>query len=107
MEIVDDAARRYSAELLSSANQKAVAEALKGCMSEETNQIKDFQVQINRQIEERQVKIDALMDNSASGVLPTEVVSKIGNKIKTLTEQIKALETAEPPKDYTVPQIKT
>lgn len=53
-------------------------------MSEETNQIKDFQVQINRQIEERQVKIDALMDNSASGVLPTEVVSKIGNKIKTL-----------------------
>ena len=107
MEIVDEAARKYLSELLSPANQKAIADALKIYMAGESNRVEDFKVQIQKQIEERQAKVDALMGNLSSGVLPTEVVAKIGEEIKALTNQIKSLETAEPPKDYTVPQIKT
>ena len=46
------------------------------------------------------------MGNLSSGVLPAEVVAKIGTQIKKLDNQIKALKNEEPPKDYTAPQIK-
>lgn len=106
MEIVDGAAKKYLSELLSPENQKIIANALKVYIAGESDRVEDFNYQIQQQIAERQSKIDALMGNLSSGVLPVEVVAKIGNQIKDLDNQVKALKKAEPPKDYTVPQIK-
>lgn len=106
MELIDGAAKRYLSELLSPENQKVIADALRIYISEESNRVEDFNVQVQQQIAERQSKIDALMGNLSSGVLPAEVVAKFGSQIKDLDDQIKALKEAEPPKDYTVPQIK-
>jgi len=107
MEVVDGAAKRYLAELLSVENQKDIADALKIYISGESDRAEMFKQQIKKQISERQAKVDALMGNLSSGILPAEVLVKVGEQIKTLSEQIKALKEAEPPKDYTVPQIKT
>jgi len=57
-------------------------------------------------MEEKQSQINALMGNLSSGVLPPEVVAKVGAQIKELSDQLETLKNVEPPKDYTVPQIK-
>lgn len=46
------------------------------------------------------------MQNLSSGVLPAEVVSDIGVEMKSLKEEIACLQATEPPKDYTVEQVK-
>lgn len=107
MEVVDGAVKKYLSELLSSENQKAIAEALKIYIAGESNRVEDFNAQVKKQINEKQSKVDALMENLSSGVLPTEVIAKIGKQMQELDAQIKALKEAEPPKDYTAPQIKT
>ena len=107
MEVVDGAAKRYLSELLSLENQKVIADALKVYIAGESDRVVDFNHQVQQCIGEKQAQIDALMGNLSSGVLPAEVVVKIGTQIKELDDQIKALKEAEPPKDYTVPQIKT
>ena len=55
---------------------------------------------------EKQRQYDALMASLASGTLPPEVMADVGVKMKTIKEEITALRETEPPKDYTVPQIK-
>lgn len=106
MEVVDGAAKKYLAELLSSENQKEIAEALKIYIAGESNRAEDFSAQVKHQISEKQGKVDALMDNLSSGALPPEIVAKIGKQMQEFDMQIKALKEAEPPKDYTIPQIK-
>jgi site-specific DNA recombinase len=106
METVDGAAKKYLSELLSAENQKDIADALKVYISGKSDRTEMFKKQVKQKINEKQSKIDALMGNLSSGVLPAEVLTKIGEQIKELDGQIKALKEAEPPKDYTVPQIK-
>lgn len=106
MELVDGAAKKYLSELLSVKNQKDIADALKIYISGESDRTEMFKRQVKKHIDEKQSKVDALMGNLSSGVLPAEVLTKIVEQIKELDGQIKALKEAEPPKDYTVPQIK-
>jgi len=105
MDDVDSTARNYIKDLLSDENTKIIIEALKSYSSGESNRVKEFNDSVNHEIKEKQKLIDNYMSTLGSGALPSELISDIGGKIVTLKEEIKGLQTAEPPKDFTVPQI--
>ena len=46
------------------------------------------------------------MKNLSSGVLPSDVVSDIGQRMTEIKAEIKAMEATEPPEDYTVDTIR-
>ena len=106
MEDVDNGAIRYLHELLSDKSQQRIADAMRAYKDGEATRVKDFKDIIQRRIREKQRQYDALMGNLASGTLPPDVVADIGEQMHTLKTQIANLEATEPPKDYTVEQIK-
>lgn len=106
MEEIDNAAIKYLHELLSDENQNKISDALrhyKGC---ERERIADFNTILNAKINEKQQRYDTLMNNLASGVLPAEIVSDIGTEMQNIKAEIECLRNTQPPKDYTVEQIK-
>ena len=46
------------------------------------------------------------MRNLSSGVLPSDIVSDIGQRMTEIKDEIKALEATEPPEDYAVDTIR-
>ena len=46
------------------------------------------------------------MKNLSSGVLPSDVVSDIGQRMTEIKAEIKAMEATEPPEDYSVDTIR-
>lgn len=106
MEEADKAAKEYLVELLSDDNQARITKALQEYKGAEKERIQDFNAILKQKIDEKQQRYDTLIQNLSSGVLPAEVVSDIGIEMKTLKEEIACLQSTEPPKDYTVEQIK-
>ncbi len=106
MDEVDKAAIEYLHSLLSPANQQRIADALREYAAGERSRTEEFNAGIRRDMTEKQRQYDALMASLASGTLPPEVMADVGVKMKTIKEEITALRETEPPKDYTVPQIK-
>lgn len=106
MEEVDTAAVNYLRDLLSPDNQKRIADAMRNYKAGEEDRIKDFKAILNRKIREKQNEYDSLLKNLSGGVLPPDVLEDIGNKMHDIKAQIEVLKATEPPKDYTVEQIK-
>lgn len=106
MEDVDAAAVKYLQKLLSDENQLHIADALRQYQAGAGSRMVEFKQALKRRIEQKQAQYDALMQNLASGSLPAEVVSDIGAQMQTLKNEIAALETAQPPRDFTVDTIK-
>ena len=106
MSEVDETAKKYLYTLLSEENQQRITTALREYKGAEKERIADFNAILKKKIDEKQKQYDTLMGNLASGVLPAEVVADIGVEMKTLKEEIECLKATEPPKDYTVEQIK-
>lgn len=106
MEEVDNGAIKYLRDLLTDKTQQEIADAMRSYKGGEATRIKDFNTILKRKIKEKQGQYDALMSNLASGTLPPEIVADIGEQMQTIKAQIAKLESTEPPKDYTVEQIK-
>lgn len=106
MEAVDQAAIEYLHKLLSPENQDRITDALRGYQAGEKGRIDDFNAVLRRKIAEKQKQYDALMKNLSSGALPAEIVADIGAQMQALKDEIAALNETEPPKDFTVEQIK-
>lgn len=106
MNEVDRAAKEYLVTLLSPENQERITKALREYKGAEKERIEDFNTILKQKIDEKQQRYDTLMQNLSSGVLPAEVVSDIGVEMKSLKEEIACLQATEPPKDYTVEQVK-
>lgn len=106
MEEVDRAAKDYLVTLLSEKNQERITKALREYKGAEKERIEDFSTILQSHIDEKQKRYDTLMQNLSSGVLPAEVVSDIGTEMKALKEEIACLQSTEPPKDYTVEQVR-
>ena len=102
---VDDSAIRYLRELLSVDNQKKIASALRLYQTGEKDRAKSFNVAIKKKIDEKQSKYDKLMENLSGGVLPSEVISDIGMKMKALKDEMTALSETPVPQDFTTNQI--
>lgn len=105
VEDIDTAATNYLHELLSPENQMIIAVSLRRYQAGLQNAGDDFNQAIRKEIGEKQKQYDALMDNLASGALPADVVTKIGQKMQTLQNEMEALKDTPPPHDFTVPQI--
>ncbi len=106
MEDVDKAAKKYLTSLLSDENQTRISKALRSYKGAEKERIDDFKAILKSRIDEKQRRYDTLMNNLSSGVLPAEVVADIGAEMKLLKDEIACLQATEPPKDYTVDQVK-
>lgn len=106
MESVDKSALDYLKTLLSDENQSRIAKALREYKGLEKERTADFKTILESRIEEKQKRYNTLMQNLSSGVLPAEVVTDIGAEMKAIKDEIASLRATEPPKDYTVEQIK-
>ena len=105
MDEIDAAAVAYLIELLSPENQMIITAALQKYQSGEYDRVKEFNTAIKRQIEEKQGQYDTLMNNLSASVLPPEVISDMGQRMKSLKDEMDALREVEPPQDYTTDQI--
>ena len=105
MDIVDDAVKTYLNELLAGKNLDKINEALREYAKTEKERIAAFNADIRKQIQSKQTEIDNYMNTLGSGVLPTEIISDISNKIVLLKNEIKYLNEAPAPKDFTAQQI--
>ena len=106
MEEVDTAAIHYLRHLLSPENQDKIANALRRYQDGENDRVKDFYLILKRKIQEKQNQYDSLMANLSSGALPAQVVSDIGKQMQGIKQEIEFLKETQPPKDFTVEQIK-
>lgn len=105
MDLVDNAVKLYIEKLLDQDSIEALTQALSSYLAGEKSRTKEFTESIRHEIEKRQNQVDNYMITLGSGALPQEVISDIGAKIVSLKDEIRALESTEPPKDFTVPQI--
>ena len=106
VEDIDSAAFRYLHTLLSEKNQLRIAEALRQYQAGEGSRMEEFKAALAKRIEEKQKQYKALLANLSSAVLPAEVVSDIAAQMQSIKEEIALLEATEPPKDFTVDQIR-
>ena len=106
MEAVDAAAVRYLHDLLSDANQKRIADALREYQAGEGGRMEEFKSALQVRITAKQNEYTALLKNLSSAALPPEVVQDIGDQMQAIKSEIAVLEQTEPPKDFTVDTIK-
>ena len=98
MSAVDEAAIKYLHELLSEPNQTLITAAMRGrYQSDSKNRLTAFYDVLNARIADKQKEYDTLMRNLSSGVLPSDVVSDIGQRMTEIKAEIKAMEATEPP----------
>ena len=106
MEEADNAAVKYLRDLLDEKNQETISIALRNYQAGAGSRMEEFKAVLRKKISEKQHRYDALMKNLSSGLLPDEVLADIGAQMRDLKHEIAALEITEPPKDFTVEQIK-
>lgn len=106
MDTVDDAARKYLETLLSESNQQKIADALREYKGSAKDRLTGFKRAQKNRIAEKQREYDALLKNLSTGLLPPEILQDVGNRAQAIKSEIAALETMEPPKDYTVDQVR-
>jgi len=106
MEKVDQAAVEYLHKLLSAENQAKIAAALRQYQASAGSRMDEFKAALRQRIVEKSAQYDNLMKNLSAGVLPPEIVQDVGDRLKELKAEVAALEATEPPKDFTVDQVR-
>lgn len=106
VDAVDDAAREYLQTLLSDANQRKIADALRQYAGSEKDRLSGFKRAQKAKINAKQAEYDTLLHNLSSGVLPPEVLQDVGERMQAIKAEIANLETLGPPKDYTVDHVR-
>lgn len=105
-EDVERAAYQYLKTLLSEENQTLITDALRQYQAGEGGRMEEFKQALSLRIEEKQHQYKALLANLSSGALPPEIVADIAAEMQAIKEEIAVLEATEPPKDFTVEQIR-
>lgn len=105
MEEVDRAALQYLRDLLNEENQQRIAQAIRKYQAGDSARMDEFKAVVQKRIAEKQ-QHDALLANLSAGKLPASAVADIGEEMEELKSQIATLENTEPPKDFTVEQIR-
>ena len=83
MSAVDEAAINYLHELLSEPNQTLITAAMRRYQSDSKNRLTAFYDVLNARIAGKQKEYDTLLKNLSSGVLPSDVVSDIGQRMRS------------------------
>lgn len=106
MNEVDDLALSYLHNLLSPENQDTITASLRRYQAGAGSRMDEFKQVLRQQIQTKQREYDTLLKNLSTGALPQEVVADIGRRMQQIKEEIETLKNTEPPKDFTVEQIK-
>ena len=106
MEEVDTAAINYLRDLLSPDKQKRIADAMRNYKAGEEDRIKDFKAILNRKIREKQNEYDTILSNISKINWAPNDLEEFQRRMHDIKAQIEVLKATEPPKDYTVEQIK-
>lgn len=106
MEDAEQAAFDYLRTLLDGENQLQIADALRQYRAGAGSRMIEFKAAMRKRIRAKQQQYHALLENLSSGALPPEVVADIGRRMQLLRDEIAALETTQPPKDFTVGTIR-
>lgn len=107
MDEVDRAVIDYLHDLLSKKNQNKIAAALRQYQAGEGSRMDEFKAALKKRIKEKQAQYNTLMQNLSSGVLPAEIINDIGAQMQDIKNEIAVLEATEPPKDFTVDQVRS
>lgn len=105
MEKIDEAAKKYLHELLSTENQVKIFKALRAYKGGEYERLQDFNKILKNKISEKQTKYNNLLANLSTGALPAPVVASIGKEMQSLQTEIECLKNTEPPKDYSAEAV--
>ena len=105
LEDVDETVKAYIRELLSEDTRAKVAQILRTYKGHEQDRVEGFKAAIKKKVEEKETAYNNLIANMSSAVLPPEVAADLSEKMVQLKREIKELEEAEPPADYTVDTI--
>lgn len=106
MEEVNKAALQYLHDLLTEENQQRITQAIRKYQARDGARMDEFKAVLQKRIAEKRQQYDALLANLSTGKLPASVVADIGEEMEALKSQIATLENTEPPKDFTVEQIR-
>ena len=106
MEEVDKAALQYLHDLLNEENQQRITQAIRKYQAGDGARMDEFKAVLHKRIAEKRQQYDALLANLSTGKLPASVVADIGEEMEAIKSQIETLEHTEPPKDFTVEQIR-
>ena len=60
---------------------------------------------MKKQIASKQTEYDNLVKNLSAATFAPEIIQDLNNRLKTIKAEIEALETAEPPEEYTTSTI--
>ena len=103
---IDKAALQYLRDLLNEENQQRITQAIRKYQAGDSARMDEFKTVLQKRIVEKRRQYDALLSNLSTGKLPASVVTDIGEEMEALKSQIATLENTEPPKDFTVEQIR-
>lgn len=103
---IDKAALQYLRDLLNEENQQRITQAIRKYQAGDSARMDEFKTVLQKRIVEKRRQYDALLSNLSTGKLPASIVTDIGEEMEALKSQIATLENTEPPKDFTVEQIR-
>ncbi|MEG0830662.1 MAG: recombinase family protein [Anaerovoracaceae bacterium] len=106
MEIVDNACRKYTDELLSKQTMEQLGHHIAKFQTQSRSEIKLFNASVDKKIEEKKMQVDGLLEKMALPHLDELVIGEISNKIVSLKREVDALQKQEPPKTFDYNQIK-
>ncbi len=104
VEVIDKAATEYLSALLTPGNVSELANALLQYKATRKNRISEFERERKARIAEKQQQYDNLMANISSGVLPSDILADIGQKMEILKSELIELKNLTLPEDNT-PQV--
>jgi site-specific DNA recombinase len=106
MDMVDNTVRAHIDKLLSIDAQEQITESIRNYRKGEAERVAKYNLDIRKEISNKQSQYDGLMDTLTTGGLPAEIIAEVGNKMKLLKSEIECLKEQKPPKDYTERCIK-
>ena len=102
---VDDAVKDYLKLYLSDEIMEAFTLAIYEYIKLQDQETKEFNRQIQKQINEKKRQYDSLMNVLSSGNLSTAVIKSTGDRMDELLKEIETLKTAQPPRYFSPDQI--
>lgn len=100
MENVDRIALDYVQDILDGVGSGMLTEAVNQYIQSEKAHQKDFETIKKKRISEKKSQIEGYMQKLSVIDLPRDLLSDIADRIQMLKDEIKAIECAEPPEQY-------
>ena len=85
--------------------QLKIAHFLRTCRDHKKDCRQTYAAVVKKQIASKQTEYDNLVKNLSAATFAPEIIQDLNNRLKTIKAEIEALETAEPPEEYSTNTI--